>query len=288
MKYLSALLLLFYLTENLQSQQADTTKFGCIYRFESNNTSFPHENRKEGHVYKEQHYSIQEHYRDSSVIMFIPSYYTPKDSIDLVFYFHGWNNNIDTTIYKFNLLEQFYSSSKNGILVLAETAVNSPDSYGGKLQEKDIFKNLVTDVFQKIEDVYGLQNMIGNITLAGHSGAWKVMSYILMNGGLSDRISAVYLFDALYGDVEKYIHWLDYYNGKFINIYTPNGGTKSESENLMLCFRSWKIPYKLIEDDDFSSDDLKESRIIFIKSDLGHSYVISTKNQFQKFLESSF
>jgi hypothetical protein len=49
------------------------------------------------------------------------------------------------------------------------------------------------------------------------------------------------LFDGLYGYIEKYTYWLDHYGGRFINIYTKNGGTKEESENLMECFDSWKV-----------------------------------------------
>lgn len=287
MKYLLALLLLFYSTDRLLAQEVDTTKYGYVYKYELDNTSFPHKNRSGGHVYKGQHYNAKDHYSDSSVLVFIPSYFVPKDSIDLVFYFHGWYNNIDTTIVKFNLLEQFYKSGMNGILILAEGAKNSPDGYGGNLEEKGIFKDLVDEIFDELEDVYKKRYKIGNIALAGHSGAYRVMSYILMHGGITEKICAIHLFDALYGDAEKYTYWIDNYTGKFINIFTSKGGTKDESENLMLCFDGWGIPYEFIKDDDFSSEDLKESRIIIIKSKLGHSEVIHTKNQFRKFLESS-
>lgn len=95
------------------------------------------------------------------------------------------------------------------------------------------------------------------------------------------------MFDGLYADTEKFTYWIDNYKGKFINIYTPNGGTKSESENLITCLDGWNISFKLIENDDFSSDSLKNQRVIFIKSNLDHNEVLHTKNQFQKFLESS-
>ncbi|MDX1700885.1 MAG: hypothetical protein R3250_09725, partial [Melioribacteraceae bacterium] len=63
--------------------------------------------------------------------------------------------------------------------------------------------------------------------------------------------------------------------------------TVGETDNLMLCLEGWNIPFLLVETDDFSSNELKNSRIIFIKSELDHSDIIHTKNQFQKFLESS-
>lgn len=188
---------------------------------------------------------------------------------------------------KFNLIEQFYNSNKNAILVLPESAKNAPDSFGGKLEEKNVFNELTFEISEKLDSIYAGKFNVGNISLAGHSGAYRLISYILLRGGLSENIEAVYLFDGLYADTEKYSYWIDHYNGRFINIYTPNGGTKLESENLINCLEGWNIPYKLIKNDDFSSNSLKDQRIVIIKSELGHNEVIHTKNQFQKFLESS-
>jgi hypothetical protein len=282
------LLLVFLLFSSLAAQEIIQTKFGKICKIELDNTAFPHKNRDGGHVYKGEHFNLADHYKDKSSIVFIPNNYELKDSVNLVFYFHGWWNNIDTSITKFKLIEQFYYSKSNAVLVLTETAKNSPDSYGGHLEEKDVFKDLVYEIIAELSDQLEIETELGKIIIAGHSGAYRVMSYILMHGGVTKNITDVIIFDGLYADVEKYSYWLDNYGGRFINIYTPNGGTKEESENLMLCLNGWKIPYKLIEDDNFSSDDLIKERIIFIKSELGHIEVIHTKNQFKKFLESSF
>ena len=108
-----------------------------------------------------------------------------------------------------------------------------------------------------------------------------------MHGGLTNNISSVILFDGLYADIEKYSYWLNNYNGKFFNIYTQNGGTKAQSENLMSCLSAWGTDYKLLEVDQFSVNDLNNHRIVFIKSELDHNEVIHTQNQFQKFLEAS-
>jgi hypothetical protein len=171
-------------------------------------------------------------------------------------------------------------------LVLSEGPKNAPDSFGGKLEEKGVFKLLIDEIINKLETAYGADLNYEKIGLYGHSGGYRVIAYILLHGGLTAEINEVILFDGLYADVEKYSYWLDNYNGKLINIYTPNGGTKSESENLMLCLTSWGIQFTLIENDYFSVDQLKENRIIFIASSLGHNDVISKRNQFEKFLRS--
>ena len=249
---------------------------------------FPHPNRINGHVYDDKTYSAQEHYSDSSVAIFIPKGFKSTEKTNIVVYFHGWNNNIDSACTQFDLIEQFCESNKNAIFVFPEGPKNSPDSYGGRLEEKDGLKNLIDDVLnflmkqQKIEST-----KIGNIILAGHSGAYRVISFCLMRGGLTPNISDVILFDALYGQTEKFVHWIENFDGRFINIYTDNGGTKYETENLMNDLDAWEIPYFNTEESRMKIDDLKSNRLIFIHTELTHNEVISTRKQFRDYLGTS-
>ena len=128
---------------------------------------------------------------------------------------------------------------------------------------------------------------MGNIILAGHSGAYRVISFCLMRGGLTPNISDVILFDALYGNTEKYAYWIDNYKGRFINIYTNDGGTKSETQNLMDDLVGWEIPYFQTDESELKIDDLTNNRLIFIHTDLNHNEVISKRNQLFKFLKTS-
>ena len=269
------------------SQTNSYNDLGLIIKYESNFAPFPHKARAVGHNYGGNFYNANDHYSDSTVLIFMPDHMVNRDTFDLVFYFHGWRNNIDTSLSRFQIIEQFYESGKKGILVFPESAKNAPDSFGGKLEEKGIFKELVAEIVERLKSDLRKDISFNNITLAGHSGAYRVMSFILLHGGLTDKIESVYLFDGLYGGLEKFGHWIENYSGSFINIYTPNGGTVGQSENLMISLKGWNIPFIFLESDEFSSNDLKKSRIIFIKSNLGHSDVIHTKRQFRKFLESS-
>ena len=285
-KIIFFILFVFHFT--IYPQNTVQTKFGSIYRFEFNNSPIPSKLRTEGHTYNNKFYSNEEHYQDSTVLIFIPNYFKPNDSVDYVFYFHGWYNNIDSALVQFNLIEQFYNSKKNAVFVFPEGPKNSPDSFGGKLEEKNRFTDLVNEVNVKLGEIFKTQINTGKITLSGHSGAYRIIAYILLNGGLTNKIKNVILFDALYADTDKFTFWIDNFNGKFINIYTDQGGTKSESQNLVTCLEGWNIDFKIIKSDNFNTEDLKQSRIIFIESKLDHNEVISTKNQFQIFLESSF
>ena len=287
LNYIMYAIFLIAYPSNLYPQNSNFAEYGTIKKFEFKNAPFPHKLRADGHSYDGKFYSAEDHYQDSTVLIFIPDYFKLGDSVDYVFYFHGWRINIDTALAKFNLIEQFYNSRKNAVFVFPEGPKNSPDSFGGKLEEKDKFHDLVGEMNVELGKIFKTQIKTGNITLAGHSGAYRVIAYILLNGGLSDRIKNVILFDALYADTEKFSYWIDHFKGKFIDIFTEHGGTKSESENLMNCLTGWGIPYQFINSDDFTIDQLKTHKIIFISSSLAHSQVISTKDQFCKFLQAA-
>lgn len=249
---------------------------------------FPHEKRANGHTYNNQRFPVETHYSDSSVAIFIPKNFEPLHTVDLVLYFHGWNNSIDSACSQFRLIEQFCASKKNAIFVFPEGPKNAPDSFGGRMEEKDGLKNLVADVLRYLKERKKIrQATVGKIVLAGHSGAYRVMSYCLMRGGLTRNISDVILFDALYGNTEKFAYWIDRYQGRFINIYTDEGGTKNETENLMADLDGWNIPYCAKEDTAVTSTDLRNQRLIFIHTALTHNDVIATKEQFRDFLVTS-
>lgn len=281
------LFFLFTLTSYTIYPQSEISNFGRLLKFELHNAPFPHSDRDNGHIYNDKLYSAKEHYKDSTALVFIPKYFEPKGVTDCFVYFHGWNNNVDSMIVRFNLIEQFYKSGINAILIMPEGPKNSPDSFGGKLEERNMFSKFVSEVFDKTSSKMKLNLLPGNISLAGHSGGYRVMAYILLRGGLSEKISKVIIFDGLYADVEKYSNWLDHYNGKFINIYTQNGGTKRESENLMECLSSWDIPYIYVVEDSLSETVLNNNRIIFIESQLSHGGVIHERNQFEIFISAN-
>ena len=289
----SSVLLPFFLISKTQflygqSLMDSYKQYGEVLISELSSAPFPHQKRMNGHTYGNKSYSFQEHYNDSTVLIFIPKGYKPQAKNDFVIHFHGWNNNVDSVLGQFKLIEQFSESRKNAILIVPQGPKNSPDSFGGKLEDENGFRNLINEIVEVLyqKEIISSKS-IGDIILSGHSGGYRVISYILLRGELTENIKEVFLFDGLYGQIEKYTHWLDHFDGKLINIYTKNGGTKEESENLMECFNAWKVPYTFKNEIDLSDDDLKNNSIIFIYSDLEHNDVIHVRRQFMNYLKAS-
>ena len=129
---------------------------------------------------------------------------------------------------------------------------------------------------------------IGNIILAGHSGAFRAIAHILTFGGYTENIKEVFLFDALYSELEKYTFWLSNYNGRLYNIYTDDGGTKNVSLNFIRTLKAWGFEVSEIAEDTETYSKLNNlSRIVFIHSALDHNSVVFRYNQLKKLLKNS-
>lgn len=282
------LVLLFALKNSAQNLERSYLDYGQLIVSHLANAPFPSSKRINGHTYNNKIFSFEEHYNDSTVLIFIPKGFKPNNQNDFVVHFHGWYNNVDSVLNQFKLIEQFSASEKNAILIVPQGPKNAPDSFGGKLEDENRFRDLIDEILNLLyEKKLVSSKNVGKIILSGHSGAYRVISFILMRGGLTEQIKEVFLFDGLYGHIEKYSYWLDHNRGKFINIFTENGGTKEESENLMECFDAWHIPYILKNELDLNEQDLTKNRIVFIYTDLRHNDVISVRMQFKKFLKAS-
>lgn len=283
--YLLLVFMLINNTTDCQSLKWENHSGGQLANHTSPNSMFPHPQRAAGHTYRDSLYRFEEHYNDSSIALFIPSGYRQTNSVDLVFYFHGWGNNIDKSIEKFRLLEQFTASGKNAIFVFPEGPKNAPDSFGGKLEEADIFKGLVTEILNLLFLEGKITSKVpGKIVLAGHSGAYRVISTILDRGGLSATVREVYLFDALYGNLEMYTVWLKQYDGRLVNIITPDGGTYDNSLVFLEDLAGLGLPFQKYIKNEISVVELTKARTISVFTTLGHSQVI---NPFFELLLSS-
>jgi len=274
----------------LQAQDArhQYSEYGELLYTRLSSAPFPHPTRASGHTYGNLQFPADKHYNDSSVAIFIPKGYRQTDAVDVVVHLHGWWNNIDTVLKRYKLPQQVAESGKNVILVVPEGPRNAPDSFGGKFEDPGGFKKFMEDIaaFLVRESKIKTQT-VGTIILTGHSGAYHGISFALMRGGIPDKIREVYLFDALYGQTEKYAYWIDHYKAKMITVYTDSGGTKDETESLMDNLRGWGIPYFSKDEAALVPADLENNRLVFVHSDLEHDMVLHGRMQYRDYLKAS-
>ena len=253
--------------------------------YELRNAPFPHPERENGHTYDGVHYSYEEHYSDSSVLVIIPEAYKKNTRLDIMVFFHGWGNSKDKCNEKFKLGEQLEMSGNDMILVIPEGPKYSRDSYNGKVCDEGGFKRMIDELLENLkQDGVIKDKQLGRILLAGHSGGYYAMGYILRWGGYTEKISDVVIFDGLYALEKDYLNWVMEYNGRLINIYTENGGTKDDTEMFMGWCDSLNIDYDKGETSGL--DEMPDDRILMLYSDLGHSDVMHKRENLLKILRS--
>ncbi len=261
-----------------------------LLHFTSSHTSFPDTGRAKGHLYDSVLYTAAAHYSDSTVLLIVPKHLRAGAKVDLIYWFHGWRNNVDTAAAFYELTRQFAASGRNAVLVLAETAKDAPDSYGGKLEQPGMFRGLVEDVMQALKknNIVPRKAEPGNIVLAGHSGAFRVIAYILQNGQVP--VQEVFLFDALYSQADKFMYWINQdAQHHFVHWFTNHGGgTDIVSDTMMQRLKDQHIDYALTEEAGIQPAIIKSNRVLFVHSLREHNVIINQPDDFRLLLDNSF
>jgi predicted esterase len=248
---------------------------------------FPHPARAEGHTYRDRLFPREPHYTDSAVGVCVPTTLDLKQPADFVFYFHGWGNSVETSLAGQRLIEQLLASGKQAVLVVPAGPRFASDSFGGKLEDPDEFKQFFEEVQGVVRGCLGSEIEPGRIILSGHSGGYRVMAAILDRGGMSDRVAEVWIFDGLYANMDSFLAWQKTTGGRLLNIFTEGGGTKDDCEAAMEQLRKAGTEFVLRDEATATADDLRGNRVVFLKTDLGHGDVVAKRETFRRFVETS-
>jgi hypothetical protein len=181
------------------------------------------------------------------------------------------------------------ASGRNAVLVVPQGPYDSPDSFGGKLEDSDGFKRFMDEVTQTLREKSALKRKdfrIGDILLSAHSGGYQVVSAILDHGGITDHVKEVWLFDALYAQTDRFLAWFGN-NRRFLDIYTEHGGTKDETEKLMATLKERGIPFFAAKEPEITTSALRTNHVVFLFTELAHDDVVDQHHTFQQFLETS-
>ena len=261
-----------------------------ILHFASSHNCFPDTARDQGHLDGDgKQLPRAGHYDDSSVLLAVPAGLHAGSTVDLVVWFHGWHNNIDTALQFYGLARQFAASGRNAVLVLPEAARNAADSYGGKMRQDGMFKLLVADILAELKrnKIVPADAVAGHIVLAGHSGAYSVIADILEHGQVG--VDEVFLFDALYGRMNTFTKWAEGENHHFVHWFTNTGyGPDKMSDTMMLQLRRDKMPYGLSEEASVDGAVISGNRILFVHSPREHNVIINNPDDFALLLRNSF
>lgn len=277
MRYFSLLLILF-LSNCIATLNANAQ--GKQLSFQSSNAMFP-DNR-----FNPNYSSNDSRFNDNSAIIFVPKHFNKNKPWHYFLWFHGWNNNIYSTLEQFKLKEQLNASGINAILVMPEAAKNAQDSYCGKWEQANYFNRFMQDVNDKLvsENIINA-NTNGDLIIAGHSGASRVLVQIITYSNLP--IKSIFLFDAISGNEDKIASYLqNHTNCSLINLYTNKQNTNASSKRLQQIIQKNGLAFVQKEDTQFAENDMRQTRILLMHTLLSHNDVATSNDYITKFLRA--
>lgn len=159
-------------------------------------------------------YWEDETYADRRVLLDIPRGFDPARPGVIVVYFHGNKSKLERDVVrKQQVPRQVAAARLNAVLVAPQFAVDALDSTAGRFYLAGHFAKFMAEAAAQLARTAGEPKLKAAfeampVVLVGYSGGYTAAAYAAHVGGVGDRIKAILLFDALYGDLDKFGAWI--------------------------------------------------------------------------------
>ena len=173
-------------------------------------------------------------YSNRSVLLAASVSFDPRRGGALIVFFHG-NQAIlaRDVVDRQQVVRQLSDSGLNGVLVAPQLAVDALDSSAGNFWRPGAFAQFLDEAATKLAELYpdaprGAFHRMP-VYVVAYSGGYLPAAYSLAYGGAGDRIRGVVLFDALYGEPEKFARWIESETGRAFFVSAFSGSSKEEN-----------------------------------------------------------
>ena len=152
-------------------------------------------------------------YSDRTVLLAAPQNFDPQKPGVIVVFFHGNNATLERDVLaRQQIVRQLADSGLNAVLVAPQLAVDAPDSSAGRFWSPGGFAAFLNEAEAKLDDFYprargAFRRM--PVVIVAYSGGYLPAAYSLTVGGEGGRERGVVLLDALYGEREKFVRWVE-------------------------------------------------------------------------------
>lgn len=185
-------------------------------------------------------YWQDETYNDRRVLLDIPKSFDPAKAGVIVVYFHGNKSKLERDVVaKHQVPRQVARAGLNSVLVAPQFAVDALDSTAGRFYEPGFFARFMSEAAVQLAKVAGDPKLRGTfdampIVIVAYSGGYVPAAFSVQVGGVGDRIRAIMLFDALYGELDKFAAWVERRAG---TVFFSAHGKSSREPNAQLITR---------------------------------------------------
>ena len=177
-----------------------------------------------------------ETYNDRTVLLAAPQNFDPGRPGVIIVFFHGNMATLERDVVaRQQIVRQLANSGLNGVLVAPQLALDAPDSSAGRFWSPGGFAAFLNEAEGKLGEFYpsargAFRRM--PVVIVAYSGGYLPAVYSLTVGGEGGRVRGVVLLDALYGEKDKFLRWLEGpgRNAFFVSAYS----TSSRDGNLAI------------------------------------------------------
>jgi len=176
-------------------------------------------------------------YNDNRVLLHIPKGFDVRRPALMLVFFHGHGATLQRDVLdRQKVPAQISASDANVVLVAPQLAVDARDSSAGKFWQPGAFGRFVGEAGQQLARLHGDKHSRRTfasmpIILVAYSGGYVAAAAAIEKGGLKKRIRGVVLLDSLYGDLDKFAHWIEADpSAFFVSVYL--GSTRNQNAQL--------------------------------------------------------
>ncbi len=174
-------------------------------------------------------------YSDRSVLLAAPQSFDPAEPGVIIVFFHGNMATLSRDVVaRQQIVRQLADSGLNAVLVAPQLAVDAQDSSAGRFWSPGGFAAFLSEAQTKLGELY--PNARGAfrrmpVVIVAYSGGYLPAAYSLTVGGDQGRVRGVVLLDALYGERDKFVSWVEGpgRNAFFVSAYSTSSKEGNEA-----------------------------------------------------------
>ncbi len=154
-------------------------------------------------------------FNDNRVLLHIPKGFDIRRPALMLVFFHGHGATLERDVLnRQQVPAQISASDANVVLVAPQLAVDAADSSAGKFWQPGAFGRFIGEAGQQLARMHGDRKSLKTfaslpIVIVAYSGGYVAAASAIERGGLKKRVRGVVLLNSLYGDLDKFAHWIE-------------------------------------------------------------------------------
>ena len=191
-----------------------------------------------------------ETFKDNKVLLYFPKGFDIRKPALIVVFFHGNGATLARDVLeRQQVAAQLDEAGINAVLVAPQFAIDAADSSAGRFWQRGHFAKFINEAATKLAAQYGDRRVAGafkqsKVVLVAYSGGYLPAAWSLAVGKADSRLQGVVLFDAMYGQIDKFVSWLEHEHRRTFLLTAYGESTHQENEALKQELDEANLRYK--------------------------------------------